>query len=96
MFRRLHNTLPAIHNADHKTIDDIKNLVAQENKDRANAVTFVYFLAMKRIIEHMSKDSIKFWNSKMKDLAKMWEKEEHILPVDYGFPTNWLDILTIE
>jgi len=84
--KKLHNIPPKIHFDDREIINDGQNM------DKS---LFVYFLVMKRIICCMSRELQHFWNNKVKDLDKESSKREIEL-LNYGFPTSWLIILTID
>ena len=86
LYKKLHNIPPKIHFDDREIINDGQNI------DKS---LFVYFLVMKRIICCMSRESQHFWNNKVKDLDKESSKREIEL-LNYGFPTSWLIILTID
>ena len=86
LYKKLHNIPPKIH------FDDREIINGGQNMDKS---LFVYFLVMKRIICCMSRESQHFWNNKVKDLDKESSKREIEL-LNYGFPTSWLIILTID
>ena len=86
LYGRLHTMLPIIHRADETLLcnclnDDDKKL-------------FVYFVAMRHIIKSMSKESHLFWNNKLERLLDESYRYE-IDFINYGFPTNWFELLKI-
>lgn len=90
LYDTLHTKIPIIHNYYVEKYINVSNPEI-ENFDKK---LFVYFLAMRSIINTMSSLSKDFWNEKIKQL-EIESSERQVDLEKYGFPNNWLEILKI-